>query len=407
LIGYHCWTVLCPLWNWRWALPQADYQKFLGASLLAGCILTGFRGNRLSGVAGWSAASLWAYLGISFISLTQSIDPPKSQWYMDYIWKIVLMSFVGTRILDRPRFLVPLSIGLVVAQGWNAYNINELYFTNGFINTYWFTWNFYDNNLYSISSLPIMAIAVGMAFCAESMKLRVLAGSVFVLQMHQLMLLESRGTMLGGLLLASLSVLFMPKNRWTWTCVISGVVVGSILAGPPVIKEFTSAFAKDGERDSSAESRFYLWEAGAKIMADNPILGVGPWASEAIVGRYYMDGNTGITRKALHNLFFEIGCGSGVFALGFFLFYFWSVWFVHLGYWWWGGDRPDWFRWINVAILCGIPGFWCASMFSSGGAIEAPYILVSLGAASIPAYERWARDAEFDLEQMDSEPLSG
>jgi hypothetical protein len=41
---------------------------------------------------------------------------------------------------------------------------------------------------------------------------------------------------------------------------------------------------------------------------------------------------------------------------------------------------------VNLAILCGIPGYWVASMFSSGALIESPYTLVSVGCATLAVH---------------------
>ena len=196
----------------------------------------------------------------------------------------------------------------------------------------------------------------------------------------------------------------MPKNRATWGMVITSLLLGSILAGPSVVEEFNSSFQKGENLDSSADSRYKLWKAGAAIMKDYPLLGVGPWAAEVLVPRYYEGGLTA-PRKALHNLFFEVGTGCGVPALICYLSIFLIPFFAHLLLWY--RDRktmPRWMQMVNLSILCGVPGYWVASMFSSGALIEAPYMLMVLGAAALPVYQHWQVEEEHqESEHADAE----
>jgi O-antigen ligase len=208
--------------------------------------------------------------------------------------------------------------------------------------------------------------------------------------------------MLGGLLLVALGVLFMPKNRTSITMISIGLGLGIMLAGPSVIEEFNSSFKAEGERDSSAESRFLIWKAGAAIMMDYPLLGVGPWAGERIVPAYYEGDMGGYTTKALHNLFFEIGTGVGVPGLTAYLLFFGIPWIAHFQLWIKERDRMEpWMRVCNLSMLCGVPGYWAASMFSSGALIESPYLLVVLGCASLGM--RFNHQTELAIESEETE----
>ncbi len=163
---------------------------------------------------------------------------------------------------------------MIVAQGWNAWNINQLYFSRGHIRLDGFHWNFLDNNTYSISSVPVMALTIAAVFTAQRLWIMVGCGLVMVFQMHQLMILESRGTMLGSLFMCALAVYWMPKNSRNVGLVIVILLIAAILAGPPVIREFNSIFESKENLDSSADSRFKLWKAGTQIIMDYPLLGV-------------------------------------------------------------------------------------------------------------------------------------
>jgi O-antigen ligase len=406
-VGYAGFAVLCPKWNWRWGLPELDYQKYLAGATVLGFAFTGMRTQKLPQSVKLAISALLLYLAIAWISSFQSMNPTRSAVYLDISWKICLMGCVGIWLVDTPKKLYWFLWTLVLCQGWNAYNINELYFERGFINVYGFLWNFLDNNTYSISSLPIAAIAFALLMTMKDWRLRALSGLIFVLQMHQIMILQSRGTMIGGILLVALGVLFMPKNRTSVTMISVGLLLGIMLAGPSVIEEFNSSFEAEGERDSSAESRFSLWKAGAAIMADYPLLGVGPWAGEVMVPKYY-EGDvrdiTGSPVKALHNLFFEVGTGVGVPGLIMYLLFFFIPWTVHLQLWLKEKDRMEpWLRVSNLSVLCGLPGYWAASMFSSGALIEAPYLLIVLGCASLAMHVNNQTEFEGQSEEINDE----
>jgi len=386
--GYAFFVVLCPQWNWRWALPDLDYQKFLAVSTLLGFLMSGLRPQQLTKAGRYACFGLVGYLLLCYISSPQSINPGKTASYLDISWKIVLMVLLLIFTLRTTRQLTWFIAAMVVAQGWNAFNVNELYYQSG-VNVRYFSWNFLDNNTYSISTVPIMAMSFAVMVAARKRWMVIVAGVAFLLQMHQLMILESRGTMIGALFLCALGFYFMPRTQQSLGLAAAGVVAGGILAGPSVVEEFTSSFESSDQLDSSAESRFELWRAGGRITADYPLLGVGPWAGEVYVPRYY-HGRLDRDRKALHNLFFEVATGAGLPAAAMYLAFFFLPWMEH--YRIWRRERngfPEWFTVANLATLAGIPGYWVASMFSSGALIEPPYLLVG-GAISSMAIYRYA-----------------
>ena len=266
---------------------------------------------------------------------------------------------------------------IVITQGYNAYRINEQYFQDGYsLYSFMRSWgNKGDNNLYSIFTVPPMGAAFALAIYSKKNWQRALAGAIMVLQMHQLMLMESRGTQIGALLMLALGIILMPKNRYTLTCTALGIAAGVVLAGPPVIKEFMSAFVSEGERDSSAASRLTLWKAGATITMQYPILGVGPYAGMIEVAKVAPDFPGG---KGLHNLFFEVSTGCGVPAVLLYFTFFLLPWFKVTWHYWKHRDKLSMkVGSISLALAIAIPGYMLSSMFSSGALLESSYILVA------------------------------
>jgi hypothetical protein len=37
-VGYAAFAVLCPPWNWRWGLPDLEYQKYLAVATVLGWV---------------------------------------------------------------------------------------------------------------------------------------------------------------------------------------------------------------------------------------------------------------------------------------------------------------------------------------------------------------------------------
>jgi O-antigen ligase len=326
------------------------------------------------------------------------------------MWLLALLVVVEERHLEIIVWC------LVTCHAWLAYEINSLYFTNGYVLVSNFSWNGLDSNTYSIMTLPVMALSLSLALYSKKLLWRGFAFGTFTLQLHQLMLLESRGTMIGGLVMLILAVWFMPKTKLNLGTLVLGAIAGSLLAGPSVVEEFMSSFKEQENLDSSADSRYKLWVAGYKIMLDYPLFGVGPWLGERYVPRYYDGDLNGVSRKALHNLFFEVGTGMGVFACIAILVFFFTPAIAHLrvikssGF-----DRQsDIFKAISLASITGVFSFWVASMFSSGALIETPYLLVVFSCLSFRFF-RMNQDPSIDEEfdeyddgvAGDSLPLDG
>jgi O-antigen ligase len=105
------------------------------------------------------------------------------------------------------------------------------------------------------------------------------------------------------------------------------------------------------------------------LIFENPILGVGPYAGQVVASRYL---ELDQYRKGLHNLLFEISTGNGVPATVCYLAYFFIPWFAHFAIWRKKRipEKDAILRAVNLATLCGIPGYWVASMFSSGALLE-------------------------------------
>ena len=381
VLGYFGCATLVPTYAWRWSLSQdANFQKYIAAATCLGVLITLPRGNRVRGPAALSCWGLIAFLGLAFLSCFGSIEPSDSWWLMGYLWKIVLMALLGVYLIDTPRKLWALLWTLALCQGYNAYQINLQYFQDGYSYAARRGWSYLDNNTYSIFTVPVFSVSVGLAIYSRVLWQSALAAAIAGLQVHQIMMMESRGVMIGALVSLGVVAFLMPWNTRTISMAVAGTLLGGVLAGPPVVKEFRSSFASEEERDSSADSRFKLWQAGAGITADHPLRGVGINAGRRLVSAYY-PGGLGAKDKSLHNLLFEISTGAGVPALVAFLTFLAAPVLGMLPIR--TGDLPPPLRACRLAVCGGMVGFLVSAMFSSSLLIETPYIVAAAGAAGL------------------------
>ena len=392
IVGFYGFVMLEPEWNWRWSLPpDFGFQKWIFACLLIGWVINGFPGQSLRGWPGLACAAFVGFLGLAWISSQQSIDPVLSDFFMDNMWKIVVTAVLAVRLLDAPHKIWAMLWTVSIAHGYNAYAITREYLDLGWCQyVYKTNWAWEGSN--QVANLAVCASAASLAllFYAQKTWQKGVAGLIFLLQAHQVMLLESRGCMLGMIGLAATAVILMPKTRVNIRMVVLTAIGISMLAGPSVVEEFQSIFVAEDELDTSADSRKKLWKAGAAITADYPLLGVGPLASERLVPLYY-EGGLDAGQKALHNLVFEISTGSGIPAT---LLYF-SFLIIP-------GLRslfllrspavrqltPPELQAALFAACAGLGGFLVANQFSSGALLEGSYTLAATGLAAILVIQR-------------------
>lgn len=383
--------LLQPEWNWRWTVLRTfHHQDILAIATLMGTLFTFGRGNRPTRIAMFSYGALIAFLGLAFVSFTQTINVTASWFYLDILWKAVLMSTLAAFLLDSPKKILAMLWVITISHGYNAYQINLQYFQDGVSIYAQSRWGVLDNNTYSILTVPLIACSGALAVYSRHFWQRTFAGGIAVMQIHQIMLTESRGGMLGGMLMVIVFVLNIPRSRNAYLAIATLLLCGSILAGPSVVEEFKSSFVANEELDSSAASRFELWKIGWRITRENTLLGVGPYCGRFLVPGYW-ETPLGQDTKALHNLFFEISTGCGLPAAILYVAHFAIPWIAIVLLHW----RKQTFRPKDhplgapmLAVIAGQIGFWASSMFSSGALIESTYVCSAIGVATICVHVR-------------------
>jgi|694.fasta_scaffold118265_2 O-antigen ligase len=383
MLVFYAFVFLEPEWNWRWVIARdAGFQRYLAGFTILGWLLHGGRFPRRKTNVTLAMMCLLLFLILAWISSFFTISVPFTEFYMGILWKIIAMSLLAIAILDSERKIVVLAWVIVFCQGYNAYQINLQYFTDGFCRfATQSNWGYKgDNNLYSIFTLPAAGLAAGFAMFSKTWKEKAIAGFILLLQAHQVMLLESRGGMLGGIAMIAFLIYLVPKTSLNLTIVGVGLILGSVLVGPPVVKEFMSSFESSDSLDSSASSRFSTWKAGMDITLDYPLFGVGPYAGQVLVPQYYEKSDRK-DAKGLHNLFFEISSGCGIPAVILYFSFFGIIAFSSWKLIRRSGTMNENRRAVLTGALVGNAGYLVSSMFSSGALLESSYICASLSAA--------------------------
>ena len=294
---------------------------------------------------------------------------------------------------------------VTIASGYNAFRINEDYFITGFARYVNNSWGLKgDNNVYTLFTMLPVTSAMILSLTSKAIYQRIFAGALAVLHLHQLMLLESRGGMLGVMLSAIILLVLIPKTFYVNVSIVGFGIIVAVLAGPPVAKEFESIFAAAEERDASAESRFIVWKAALEVTRDFPLLGAGPNAGQFLIP-FYASEYAHVPAKHPHNVFLEIMSGCGIPAFACFALFLAVPYFRILKFRKMHANLDSDANAITYSALITLPGFCLSGMFAGGGLIESLYYSAAIWAGGLLAMEsQQLQDAELSNSQ-DDEPV--
>jgi O-antigen ligase len=326
------------------------------------------------------------------VSAFNSIAPPQSWFFLDVLYKELLMALLLTRLVQSPDALKVAVVLIVTGVGFNAFEINTDYFSTGYSLVNRDGWALQNANGYALILTLAACLSIAAALHVTRWYWRAVLLVVALIDVHAIYIVEARGAMLGMIAAGVCFAYLVKKNARNVTLGLAAVVCAMALAGPSVVKEFMSSFEEN--LDASAEDRFYVWHAGMLITRDYPVFGVGPWAAEYLVPQYYDGDARSRPSIHLHNLPLEIFTGSGVPALlgycAFFLLPIRSAFKVirrdHAA----TGDAV---RLMIIGAIAGMAGYWLGSMFNSGALLELPYIFIALVLAALAIEERTAASA--------------
>ena len=179
------------------------------------------------------------------------------------------------------------------------------------------TSTFGNPNIYAVFLLVATVFAITFTFDKSKRNHVVYYTVASLLNLTALTLTFTRGAWLALIITALGFVIIRSRRAPKLLLIPAGLVPAALLFIPTdIIERFLSAFNKS---DSSIASRLSIWRSSLSMMADNAISGVGP--GDAAFGNAFLKyAEDSVTAPHSHNLFLQIGCEVGVFALALFVF---------------------------------------------------------------------------------------
>jgi probable O-glycosylation ligase (exosortase A-associated) len=372
---YICFALIKPEALWPWAVPEGNYSRIVGAALLLGWAIQGF-GRWDLGRAKPVIVVLICYFFWIILSALQAPDQAIAWEYVERYAKIILPVIVGVTTITTVRQLKIVAWVILLSHAYPAFELN-LTLLRGYNQLKEEGFGFMDNNCYAISLVSASGLAFFLFLHADRWWQKAVAAASAAVIIHAVIFSNSRGGMLGLIVMGAAAFAVMPKGPKEILIVVLAVVMALNLAGPESRKRFMSSFAGKEERDESAESRVILWSACWDTMKKNPVFGVGPNHMPLEVVNYGFKKG-----KACHSLWLELGAELGFPGLLLIISYYMicGVRLVPIALRKSAVSDP-WFIYLARMVIASLCGFAFSAQFVSLIFLETPYYVAMLGAA--------------------------
>ncbi len=309
LLIYIAFGILRPEALWHWSVPRGNYSFVVAAAFLAGWAIHGFGSWRL-GAARSTITCLLVFWALAAVQLVVFPHSESRSEEVIRLSKVFLPVVAGATMIDSVARIKQLCWTILLAQGYLAYEFNLLYYQTGGFNADGWTFAGLDNNGIAITMCATVGLAFFLGLGAEKWWQRLLAFLSAGLMVHVVLFSMSRGGMLALVVTAIVVFFLVPKRPKFLFWLVLGIAAGLSLAGPSVMREFSTVFLEKEERDASATKRLDHWSACVQSMLRYPLLGVGltNWGMEG--PRYGLPPG-----MEAHNTWLQMGAEAGVPAL--------------------------------------------------------------------------------------------
>lgn len=264
---------------------------------------------------------LGAIVSFSVVATEYSVTPTVIQYYLEFL-KIMAVSIFTVAVVDTPEKLrilvwtIALSLGFFgVKSGlWGVLTGGGKQILRGPGGM------LQDNNDFSLALTMNLPFLFYLGLSESNKWLRRGLIAAMALSCFTILLTHSRG----GFLSMSVALGIMTwrsRNRFMGFALAGVAAVLFVLFAPAGVKERISSIKKYDE-DSSAQARFHTWGTAVKMIAANPLIGVGFRNFQAAYPSYDPDpirqkGNE--VYFVAHNSYLQLGAESGVPALATYL----------------------------------------------------------------------------------------
>ncbi|HEX4610013.1 MAG TPA: O-antigen ligase family protein, partial [Urbifossiella sp.] len=227
-------------------------------------------------------------------------------------WRLYLMFAVGVVVVRTVGQVWALYLVYALSLAYISYEINFLYFVNGYLGIVRNGYGGHDNNGAG------MLLAMGVPLCAFAWEAyrgwyRWAFAAFIPVILHAVLMTYSRGAMVALVVAAPFWIL---RGRFRRQKVGLGLAVLAcipFLAGPQIRERFFSV----GEyaKDDSANSRFTSWKIGLRIAVENPVFGVGVRNSPLLTYDYGAD----MPGRVIHSQYIQVAADNGFLGLACYL----------------------------------------------------------------------------------------
>lgn len=381
VLVYYLFAVLRPQFIWQWSLPDVAWSFYVAiASILATigwrCGLLSFEGDDAEcrfNIGHYCTIAFGIWIVITyFTAINKDVAYP---YLIEYI-KIFTMFVIGKYAICTLNHLWSIYIAVALSICYISYEINDIYFTQGYLYVYKRGYGGLDNNG------AALMLAMGVPFCLytwDGLKhwLRWAILLFIPIILHAVLTSYSRGAML-SLVLTIPIYLVRCRQRGQLFIILLGVgALIPFLAGKEIRERFFSIEQHDV--DESANSRKKSWAIALQMAQERPVFGMGIRNSNLFTFAYGAD----MEGRTIHSQWLQIAADSGYPALAFYIASFAAVFYcchcVRSAV----RERDDADARKATIIANGCEGslllFCIGATFLSLEHFELPYILLLLG----------------------------
>lgn len=411
LLIYVCFAIVRPEDMWPWSVQGGNYSRIIAIAMLGGWLwhigltfLTG-KGVNFRFGRGKPVVLLFLSYWLWTVFLALNSNSPTHAWaYVETLGKILLPFLVGMTTIDSIKKLKQLAWVIVVSQGYVAYEMNS-YFFSGYNKLWLDGFGGVDNNSNAIALVTVIGLAAFMFLHVEKYWQKAIIGLCGAFMGHAVLFSFSRGGMVALIVCAGVGFFLLKKTTRHYLAFAVACLGMVYLAGPEVRDRFMRTFEeKRGKREASAQSRIDLWKDCWTVLQEDPILGCGPNHWPLLAHRFGW-----FRGKEAHSLWVQTATETGfpgifMFA-GFYCVCMFRLWQLMRRS---KEDDDPWFSDTAKMVIASLTGFGFAAQFVSLEALEVPYYVALLGAATLSVYARQEREqAAWDEEYEYGEEFDG
>jgi len=373
-LAYVMFGILKPDKLWFGMVEPSNYSRCIAIGMIVGWMLRGFGnwnlGRTWATILALLGFLLWAHIG-------GLIAPNKfvAYEYLDVMTKIIIPCFMALTLIDSVAKLKQLAWVIVISVGYVAWHENEVYFTGNFLDR--------DN---IIAHTMAMGVSLGffLGLYSEHLWQKIIAYACAGVMVHGVLIHESRGAMLGVLVMGILTFVLMEKKPRHYWMFFLGLLAAILMAGHDVQERFATIFASQENRDDSAESRLMFWAGMWRGIQANPMFGVGPDHWHLVCERYGLP-----PHREGHNVWLQVAAEHGfpgiICLATFYLLTLKRLWPIARQK---VKAADPWIGLLACTVFATICGYMTEAIFGSFRTLEVAYYVGILGAGTVLMQDR-------------------